>query len=302
MRPVNKPAPQNPVIKKGWTTAEVVESALLDTLGAYCSFCELSIEGGGLIQTKQSGKLLRSPSLTEWPELMLTCPYCNTWRTPGSVNEAEYLWPDVDSTFTLTPTSPLLYQLKDVAVVQQGTSSTQQLVIVAANPASPSSTQSKAQNTIDLYQLNSPYYDAKTNTMTLPAEDVAGFLDFRVTYRTREWLRALTAVDSLKQALQLNFPGVVDAFVKSVAIMAQASAFWSVWMTTFWQAFQNEDLLRRLFISTTNRKGYMITGYQSAYAALNAPAKPVPYLIFCGTAAERIQFPPSPATASGNRS
>lgn len=302
MRPVNKPTPQKLPAKKGWTTADAVESALLDTIDNYCSFCEMSIVSGGFIHTKQSGRLLKSPTLQDWPELLLTCSFCDTWRVGGSVTESNYLWPDVDSTFTLTDASPFAYQLKDVQVIQKslsevGQAPTQPLALVVANPKAPSDVQAKAQKTIDLYQLNTPFYDAKTNTLTLPAEDVGGFMDMRLTYRTNEWNRALLAVSTLQDASQFKkYPASYDAFVKGIVMMAQASAFWSIWMTVFWQAFQDKDLLTRLFISTPSKAGYIISGYQSLTTdkfaeTTPAPLKPISYLIFCGTAQERIQFP-----------
>ncbi len=309
MRPVNKPAPQQLLKKKGWTETQAIESALLDTIDNYCSFCEMSIESGGQLQTKRSGKLLKSPKLQDWAELMLTCNFCDTWRLSGSVDESKYLWPDVDSTFTLTSSSPFLYQLTDVTVIQNGSSSatpaaTQQLVLVVANSNAGSGIATKAQNTIDLYQLNTPYYDRKTNTLTLPADDVGSFMDQRLLDRTNAWGRAQLAIKALQDASQFRkYPVSYDAFVKTIAMMAQAAGFWCVWMTLFWQTFSDEDLLKRLFISTDSKIGYIISGYQSLAKAVTstpgaAPVKPT-YMIFCGTAADRIQFA---ATAGGDLS
>ncbi len=296
MRPVNKPAPPRLPSRKGWTLADSVESALLDTLDNYCSFCELSVESGGFLHSKRTGPLKTPPTLQDWPALLLACNYCHAWRARGAAEEGDCLWPDADATFTLDGASPFLYRMKDVNVVKESSEataavepSTEMLALVVVNPAAPPDVQKRAQKTIDLYRLNTPFYDARTNTLTPHAGDTAGYVDMRLNYRTREWRRAESAVEGLRKGEEFKqYPEAYDALVKSVAATAQAAAFWSVWMTVFWEAFKDRELLTRLFVSTPTKAGYVISGFQSEVGGGPAPAG---YLIFCGTAAERIKFP-----------
>ena len=304
MRPVTKPAPATlpPAMGDAETPAQRLMTALLDTVGDYCALCEMSIESGGYVQSKRTGVPQKTPRLDAWTDLLPVCTNCAMQRAGDApVTPDGYLWPDVDATFTLTSTSPFVYALTEVTVVQEGSadaSGTQQVVLVKANPSSKAFT--RAQATLDLYQLNTRWYDANTNTLTVPKE-TPEFVDRRLALRTFAWRRARAYIEVLRQGEKE--PSFLEGMWLQAASGAQTAGFWSVWMTTFWAEYQDPKLLDRLFVQTTTKRGYIISGYQSVEkkeedeAPLSLPGRPQPpppggpWTIFTGTAVSRLAYP-----------
>jgi len=312
MRPVTKPAPAE--LPRGvgdaWSPADRVETALLDTLGEYCSFCEMSIESRGWVQSKRAGPPQTTPRLGSWDDLLLACSYCYAARADASpVSTAGYLWPDVDATFTLTPASPFAYALTDVSVASGPSggpggpgveaSGTAKVALVKANPAAPDF--KRAQATIDLYRLNTRWYDAATNTLTVPTEPQE-FVDRRLALRTEAWARAESALAILRESAGER-PSFVTALFRQAAMFAQAAGFWSVWMTAFWAQYPDPKVIEPLFVLTRTKRDYVISGYQSVdkktaeARASGLPGRPQPpppsgpWTIFTGTAVDRLAYP-----------
>jgi hypothetical protein len=307
MRPLSKPAPASlpPGIGDAWLPAQRLESALIDTVGSYCAFCEMSIASGGAPQSKRTGPLQKTPrDLDGWDDLLPVCCYCYAQRENSTpVSTARYLWPDVDATFTLTATSPFVYALTTVSVVvtsgeAAAARGTNDVVLVKANPSSPDF--ARAQATLALYQLNTPGYDAASNTLTL--SDSPQFQDQRLDLRTQAWARAQAFLDLLKEAAPYG-DAVTTALMRQATMAAQAQGFWSVWMTAFWARYPDVNTIESLFVLTRTRQDYIITGYQSLEKtpseplARGLPGRPQPpppggaWTIFTGTAADRLAYP-----------
>jgi hypothetical protein len=266
---------------------------LQDTIGAYCSFCEVPVNVSQAVMSKRVRQLKRVPPLSDWSNLLLACDYCQVHRTADAADLSRYLWPDTDATFSLGSASPFLYALKDVTyIVTTDTppdsgpalpGSTKQMAIVSANPSSPSVTQ--AQNTIDLFQLNTPFYNASTNTFTISESALQARIDPRVDLRTQAWTVAASAIATLREAkgMASTAPAYYDGAVKLTAALAQANGFWSSWMTTIWQAFGDSALIRAVLLDTDTRRGYQVLGNQTVPDG----GRP-PWTIFTGTAVKRL--------------
>lgn len=310
MRPVNKPVPPTELVNELLSSRRarkidpltLLRMQLQSTIGYYCSFCEIPINVTQATISKYTRQLKRVPTLSQWSELLLACDFCQLHRTGDLTNLSDYLWPDTDATFSLGSDSPFLYALKDVTYVvkpDSGTdgrtdradrtaasadSSTKSLVIVAANPQSTVS--AKATRTIDLFKLNTPFYDAATNTFTITESQLQARIDPRVDLRTQAWTAAAQAIASLQELKALTaYPIAFDSLVKITAALAQASGFWSGWMTSLWQAFSDKAVLGRMTLEVSKREGYVLTGFQT----LPDGGTP-PWTIFTGTAVDRVKF------------
>ncbi|HEX7240461.1 MAG TPA: hypothetical protein VF263_09360 [Longimicrobiaceae bacterium] len=307
MRPLSKPAPATLPLgtADSWLPVQRLESALIDTVGSYCAFCEMSIVSGGAVQSKRTGPLQQTPrDLDAWDDLLPVCCYCYAQRENSApVSTARYLWPDVDATFTLTATSPFVYALTTVnLVVTSGEAAaprgTTDVVLVKANPSSPDF--ARAQATLALYQLNTAGYDDATNTLTL--SDSPQSYDQRLDLRTQAWARAQAFLDLLEEGATYG-DALTTALMRQATMAAQAQGFWSVWMTAFWARYPDENTIEPLFVLTRTRRNYIITGYQSLEKtpseplARGLPGRPKPppaggpWTIFTGTAAGRLAYP-----------
>lgn len=300
MRPVDKPRPtlpesgvapasaREPAKRPPLGPLTVWRMALQDTIGSYCSLCEMPINVSQAVISKPRQTLKRLPTLDQWSDLLLACDFCQLHRTSDVTTPSRYLWPDTDATFSLGLTSPFLYTLKSVTYIVKGSNAggpiTRPLVIVSANRASPDVT--RAQNTIDLFQLNTPFYDAVNNTFTIPEAALQAQIDPRVDQRTAAWALALQSIEALKAARQMSeVPVFFQGLAKIIAATAQAAGFWSVWMTTVWQAFADRTLIRALLLDIDDRDGYQVVGYQT----LPDGGTP-PWRLFTGTAVNRLSF------------
>lgn len=263
MRPVNKPVPPQgqPVAGKGKSPWDVLQGALVDTIGDYCCFCEMPINVNFNIASKQNSKLIRSyADGFQWGDLLLACRWCQQYRRPGAVRVSDYLWPDQDPTFRVDAATPFRYVYQQVTVIQGGSSGSANIALVNVNPESPLA--ARAQRTLDLFQLNSPFYNAKTNTLTLAPENVNAAWDPRLSARTEAWLTAHEVLANLDKANRTGLSGVAEMVWRQAIALAQKTGFWSVWMTVFWQAYQNLTLLNQTLVETTDRKHVIIYGYQ----------------------------------------
>lgn len=292
MRPIDKPSPPLPILKPRGPDrrgSDAIRAALQDTIGFYCSICEVPVYVGDLVISKRRSRLPGTPSLSQWDDLLLACEYCQFHRREDVPDPSAYLWPDVDATFSLdAATAPFRHVLRDVPffvtdehdeVVDRRVG---RLGLIIANAASPDA--ERARRTIELFQLNTPFYDEESNTFTAPRDLLP--LDRRVELRSQAWFLAGEAIRTLREAESSQgrgpyFEGALNVY----ANVAQQNGFWSVWMTAIWKAFGEIDLLRRMLLEIADRRFRVVTGYQTLPDGGKPPWKPFP-----GTAIDRLSI------------
>jgi hypothetical protein len=291
MRPVLKPqSPRAPRLQTaaGATRSpgDVVRTALQDTIGTYCSFCEMPVFVEEGIASRRARTLTATPTLADWDDLLLVCDWCRYYRRGDVHDPSAYLWPDTDATFCIDDTSPFLYSLRPIRYVVTDADSnvlqttTRPLAFVAPNPAR---NDPRAQKTIDLFQLNTPFHDAASDTFSVSASET--LVDRRVHLRTEAWGLAEKSIRALRKAREDEDPSSYAALAPLVASLAQATGFWSVWMTALWEAFHDRKLIRDVLLEIDDRNGYVVVGYQTVPDGGTPPWK-----IFAGTAVDRIAF------------
>lgn len=288
-----------------------IKSALCSSIGSYCSFCELPIRSDSYIHNKKEGLPTTRPSLGGWDDYLLACGYCNEHRSKSFIDKDQCLWPDEDITFNLTKASPFTYQLADVRVKNEIGSSTTgiessriaHVVLIKANSYAPKDVRERAQETIDLYRLNTAFYDRRSNTLQFTEENTAAEIDMRLAYRTQRWDEASKTAINVKKLKELvESPVALDAISENVSIQSRHSGFWSVWVTVFWEAFKDQDLIKDIFFYTKDKpkeKSLKAYGSHKRFkGSLVSPKERSPgapretaYTVFPGTAVDRIAFP-----------
>ncbi|MEO6323189.1 MAG: hypothetical protein ABIQ65_01015, partial [Thermoanaerobaculia bacterium] len=264
----------------------VIRTALQDTIGSYCSFCEMPVHVEEGVASKRMRTLNGTPDLSNWDDLLLACDWCRHFRTSDADRLDDYLWPDVDPTFAIGAGSPFIYSLREVsynlidAEANLLQTSTQTLSFVAANPALADD---RARNTIDLLQLNTPFYNEASNTFNV--SNAERLIDRRVHLRTKAWGLAQKAITALRTAIDDGDPSFYASTAALAASLAQAAGFWSVWMTALWEAFGDRKIIRDVLLETDNCDAYEVVGYQTVPDGGSPPWK-----LFTGTAIDRMTF------------
>jgi hypothetical protein len=291
MRPVHKPPPPVPLRKPrgpDQRAIDILRTALQDTIGCYCSICEMPVYVGNHVMSKGKSRLAGTPPLEQWDDFLLGCEYCQLQRSTDADDGSAYLWPDVDHTFSLDDSSPFVHVLREVPFTLTDehdavlSTSTARLGIITANPASPDA--ERARRTIELFQLNTPFYDEESNTFRANRDLIA--YDRRVELRSRAWYLAAEAIRTLREAEALEGRGAYfDGALTVYSNVAQQNGFWSVWMTAIWKAFGEPELLRRMLLEITDRRFRVVGGFQT-YPDGGKP----PWKIFTGTAVDRLSI------------
>ncbi len=264
MRPTHKPLPdvyRDHHADDALPMGDVI-TKLHDICGEYCAYCEMRLGGGYVLHHKLQRQPPDAVRKADWPHLNLICYDCRRHKTRDSLTEDElddYLWPDQHPSFSLHGHSPLRYLLRPVPYVIHDFDGSeeridQEFVFVEVNPRAPPALQAKAAKTIELFQLNSPHYDADRHVVSISREDHMRIPCHRLQQRTLAWTRAKGSVSRIRQMRALpeaqEHPGLVEMLRQQVNHTAHATGNWSVWMTHFWQELGEKDLIKRTFLET----------------------------------------------------
>lgn len=209
MRPVNKGKAPQKVYKK----YQDAESDLESRLGAYCSFCEMSINHVPEVEHREAKST--GGELLEWENLLLSCKYCNT-RKGVSVKRGDkdkYLWPDVDDTFHAYSYDKDIPQLNEIYLNSKGTAEKE-----------------KAENLFHLIKLD--------NIPICPKDK-----DRRYSSRNE------TRNCALESKIDLGkMKGITErkAYLNALKNLALAKGFFSVWM----EVFKDDEEVKQLLISS----------------------------------------------------
>lgn len=264
MRPINKPLPESWRIYSANDTInfEHVKNGLIDTMGNYCSYCEMPLGGQEIEHHKHYKGWQNQVIKNHWENMLLICADCRSHIVLDTLTvekRKKLLWPDEHKTFAVHQASPLIYEKTEIDyIVMAGDNieSTEKIpfVFIRANPKAGNELFQKAQNTIEHFQLNmnKSYFKEGENKIFIPKSHHMQRLDSRVFERTKAWEEAENAIDRLHQMMNhpdINkFPFALDMLKKQVASTAFFKGNWSIWMTVFWKEFKDRDLLTELFM------------------------------------------------------
>lgn len=290
MRPVLKNFPEALQLNESSQilSHQQVQWGLLEMLGAYCSYCECRIEQYEIEHYKFQKQWKTPLYPSDWQHMLLICSHCRAHMTQDILSQAahdQHLWPDLHPTHRLDQPSPFVYQLEPVRYqVVDGARIVSdediELVMISTNPACDPDTVQKAQKTIELFQLNTPYIDPNDEKkLIVPWADHLRMSDVRAQLRTEAWQEALFAVEHYQiiaeEAEMNDLPQLYKPAQDQIRGLSKAHGHWSIWMTVFANAFNNQELLVDLFV-----------GHRLDEAE--------PHLHFAGTAHTRLRFKQTP--------
>jgi hypothetical protein len=240
MRPIQKPPPPAEI----WRYP--ASDLLLDAIGSYCSTCERRlVDWAWPWDAQRRVGLTGKTSVDVWPGLLLLCGNCRDAAAAPPPTPGPLLLPDRDLTFMVSGDSPFVYGLQPVQRifldedgVPEGAPETIDGVIVEG-------TTSVARETIDYFALNTPYYDATTNTLRIPTLDYESLRDRRIDARTEAWNDALRAARDLRA---VDAPATRQALVALIRHTIEGAGCWSTWATVLWSELQDRSLLATMLM------------------------------------------------------
>ena len=205
MRPIERgDTPQDENGKpKTFTRYVNARRDLIKRIGEYCSYCEMHLDASLAVEHVKP-KASHSNLTLEWSNFLLSCTNCNSIKGTQNINLDDYYWPDQDNT------------ARAIKYLPGGLVQVNSEVLGAAE-------QEKAKRTIELTGLDRKPGNSPTAS------------DRRWNNRRETWD---IATRSLQRLEENNYP----AMREQIVCTAQASGFWSVWMTVFQD---DADMLKR---------------------------------------------------------
>lgn len=205
MRPVNRSRNTTK-----YTDYHQARNVLADSIGWYCSYCEMPIKN--MIEVEHVIPINRGGDPLSWHNFLLCCKYCNTVKSNNNPSRSGYFWPDKDNTFRA-------FEYK------YG-------VPINVNPQLNSNAILKniANNTIKLMGLN-----REPNSPNEPTK-----ADTRWISRKEAWEMALISLEDYN--IEPNNVRLQDSIVRT----AKANGHFSIWM----EVFKNIPEMKVKFINT----------------------------------------------------
>jgi hypothetical protein len=262
MRPLLKPAslPHDPRI--GFPADHVMEE-----IGTYCSLCERFLAEDGPLWNKRDDVLVAAVTHETFGDLLVLCVNCAEWQQQTAGDRRELLLPDEATTFRVER-SPYTYSLERVVTTIVDDDGAAIGEPYETEAAIVSGTGERAQNTIERFRLNTPWYDAAAKTLRIPARARATLADRRLDLRTEAWRRAEEVVPRL-----LELGDAHRGIHTKLRLFAEAGGFWSVWVTVLWNATRDREQVASVF--STRPRGLMVAPTELAGLAGGEQATPL---------------------------
>ena len=204
MRRVEKgDCPQKDGADIAFSKYQEARPALVDQLGGYCSYCEMPVSTLLAVEHIRPKGVNGSLEL-EWTNFLLACGNCNPTKGHADLDDECYLWPHRHNTFYALAYGPG--------------------ALVKPNADLSPLDSLRAKNIINLVGLDKRSGNIKTMS------------DRRWIRREGAWR---TAAHSLDRLVKNDSPELRE----TIADLAQATRFFSVWMTVF---TADTDMLERI--------------------------------------------------------
>lgn len=240
MRPLSRPSlPSNEsgFYHEGW---------IIQEFGDFCMISEDRLSHSYLWDRKTGHPLSVIKNEEEWDHALLLCQECYRYAMKNSQHTdlTSLLYPDQTvASFDLENKTGIFYTLEDIqwTVYKENHDIhlSQLRPMVIAQAADP-----QAEASIQFFQLNSPYYNAAQKCLNIPHDAYLMRQEQRIEIRTQAWMNAKLQAQRWREE-QDSFPR--SALKTQIQLMASYQGCWSIWMTVFWQEFQDPALLAELF-------------------------------------------------------
>lgn len=253
MRPLLRPATAGKLLGE-----EPASAVLMAAFGPFCMLSERPLPSVSHVWHAGRAREVENDRARadEWGELyLLDDATFNTVKTHAAPEG--FLLPDRALTFTRTG-GPFVYGLEEVRRTlldengdPEGEPVTESLAVVrATSPA--------AQQTIDLFALNTPYFHAETRELRIPRRDFLSMTDHRLYERTEAWRRAERSAGLLRQALAAGREEALDLLLEQIRLTVNATGYWSVWATVLGGAPLEGARLKRALCMPEDRVAHNV--------------------------------------------
>lgn len=249
MRPLSNIHPQKDHFKYP------IDALLLMNMGECCTMCERPLLADSFVWDRNKHELISGKvEHSNWNNMLLLCHNCGQEIEKSSMQDTNtdmLVYPDRQITFNLKKSSLFYYSLEEVdsVVVNDkkqavGDTVSKKVVLIKGNS-------DEANRTINMFQLNSHYYDNKQNILFIPEVEENHLTDRRLDLRTQAWQRAEIFVESFKKT---DNKDIIEALTTNLRNTISHGGFWSVWVTLFWQKFRDKTMMRELFAQNIENK------------------------------------------------
>lgn len=260
MKPITRP--ERPEIEPSYTTF-VVTLFNTNTVGPYCSFCEKKLNYQAYLFHKLRGNLERNATLTldDWDNLLLICGECRESAKDYNPQQKDtYLWPDSEMAlsypFRYVKRDNVTYRVLDAEgnLFQE---EQRTFVFVETNNDIESNIVQAANNTINLFKLNSKYYNNNPDNpqIIIPYQDFIEVSELRLEQRYEAYQAATKAAGRLQRAAATLVVTGGREFVDNSLILTneitESMGYVSTWKAAI-LANLDRETLGKIFPSTIN--------------------------------------------------
>lgn len=255
MKPITRP--ERPEIEPSYTTF-VVTLFNTNTVGPYCSFCEKKLNYQAYLFHKLRGNLERDAHLTldDWDNLLLICGECREGAKDYNPQQLNlYLWPDSEMAksypFRYVKRDKVTYKVLDAEGNLFKEEQRTFILVETNNDIEPDILQA-ANNTINLFKLNSKYYNnnPRDPQIIIPYQDFIEVSELRLEQRYEAYQAATKAAGRLQRAAATLVVRGGREFVDNSLILTneiiESMGYVSTWETAIRDNLDRETL-RKIF-------------------------------------------------------
>ena len=242
MRPLNNIKPEVAQFKYP------IDALLMMSIGECCTMCERPLLADSMVWDRKQLKLVNGRIKdTHWEDMLLLCHNCGEEikiSSKKNTNLSTLIYPDKNITFNLKKSSLFYYSLEKIRSFTVnnkhqpiGDGMEEEVALIKG-------TTDAANRTIDLFKLNSHYYNKEQHALFIPEFEDLKNIDRRLILRTRAWMQAAEFLNLFEKS---NNNNTFSALTVNLKNCVSHSGFWSVWVTLFSEKFHNKKILKKLF-------------------------------------------------------
>lgn len=241
-----------------------IDALLLMNMGECCAMCERPLLADSLVWDRNKQKLVSGKiEFASWDNMLLLCHNCGQDIEKNSKQHSDLdmlIYPDRHVTFSIKNNSLFQYSLEEVNSIlinekkqAIGDSVVKKIVLIKGNT-------DEANLTIDMFQLNSHYYNSNRKILIVPEMEDSHLVDRRLELRTQAWSRAEAFIELFEKSENKDIRAALTTNLRN---SISNGGFWSIWVTLFWQKFQDKQMMRELFAQNIDKPVNRLSGLQT---------------------------------------